>query len=340
MTTRSVATVTSDPWRDIVPPSGARTINAFRVDPNIPWNFFWARSVDRKCLLVLEHHHDSRPTTRLPKFKGVDVSLTDSGLGGSMLVVALLDSAQKDIFHRLCLDIVESTSGAESEPEAVAIALSRTWRWHYLLRGGKDGRLSPEEQKGLIGELLVLERHLLPHMHSLDAVRSWFGPLRAPKDFQIGRVCIEAKARRGGATPYVAISSEHQLDDAGTEALFLHVAELDQAASDAKNSFSLTAVADRVRSVTALGDTGAEDAFETLLSAAGFRWEDDYSDSLWVEGPSRIYRVSGEFPRLTASQLAPGVSNVKYSISLVDCEPFLVSTDSLSSALGGHINVE
>ena len=42
-------------------------------------------------------------------------------------------------------------------------------------------------------------------------------------------MCIEAKARRGPAKPFVTISSEYQLDTEGTEALFLHVVELDRA---------------------------------------------------------------------------------------------------------------
>ena len=53
----------------------------------------------------------------------------------------------------------------------------------------------------MIGELLVLESVLLPHMEASAAVTAWRGPLGSPKDFEIGRVAIEVKARRGGATP-------------------------------------------------------------------------------------------------------------------------------------------
>jgi hypothetical protein len=328
--------MTDDPWNDLAPPTDAAAINARRVDANIPWGFFWARGIDRKCLLVLRHTAESSPPGHLPKLKGIEVAISDGdGDEGHMLVFRLLDSAQRDIFYRLCRDIVASATDAKSEKEAVTMALARTWRWHHLLRGGGDGRLSSEEQKGLIGELLVLEHHLLPAFAAFDAVSTWRGPLGAPKDFEIGRVCIEAKARRGNATPFVLINSEFQLDDGGADALYLHVAEIDQAPADAEGTFTLSDVARRVREKLASADNRAIDAFETLLSAAGFSWDDDYSDSLWIAGAAHLYRVSETFPRITAQEVSTGVSNVKYSLSLVECESFRVEEDDLRNALKG-----
>lgn len=328
------AMMSDDPWSDLAVPNASDAINAKRVDPALRWGFFWARGVDRKCLLVLRHPAAASPRGRLPRLKGIEVTLTDADHGSErMLVLRLMDSAQRDIFYRLCRDIIASSGNAASEKEAVETTLARTWRWHHLLRGGGDGRLSPEEQKGMIGELFVLETFLLPHLPAIDAVQSWRGPLGAPKDFEIGRICIEAKARRGASTPYVAISSEYQLDDSGTDSLFLYVAELDRAPSDSDDGFSITAVAVRVRDAVAHGDNAAIDVFETAISASGFRWEDDYSADLWIAGPSRIYAAAGDFPRIVARSVAGGVSNVKYSISLPECEPFLVPPGAVEDAL-------
>lgn len=326
--------MTDDPWNDLAPPSSAAAINARRVDENIPWGFFWARSIDRKCLLVLRHAADSTPAGHLPRLKGIEVAITD-GDDGRMLVFRLLDSAQRDIFYRLCRDIVASAAHAGSEADAIKLALARTWRWHHLLRGGSDGRLSVEEQKGLIGELLVLENILLPAFGALDAVSTWRGPLGSPKDFEIGRVCIEAKARRGSATPFVMINSEFQLDYEGADALYLHVVELDQLPSDAEGAFTLPDVARRVRDRIASADRRATEAFETLLAAAGFSWDEEYSESKWITGASHLYRVSDEFPRIAAHGIASGISNVKYSLSLVECDPFRVEEDHLRDALKG-----
>lgn len=328
--------MTENPWKDIEPPNAADAINARRVDVNIPWDFFWARGLDHKCLLVLKHKIDSKPHSRLPKLKGIEVTVSEGNNDGIlMLVFKLIDSAYRDIFYRLCRDIIGSASHAVSEQEAVEVAISRTWRWHHLLRGGSDCRLSPEEQKGLIGEFLVMERYLLSNLSAFEAVMAWRGPLDSPKDFEIGRVCIEAKARRGAATPFITINSEHQLDDTDIDALFLFVVDLDQAPSDTHQGFSITEVASRIRDKLFLTDNSAAETFENLLTATGFKWEDDYSDWHWIEGPSRLYLASGAFPRITAQNIESGITNVKYSLSLVECEPFLVNESVLEDALRG-----
>ena len=191
------AMTTNDPWKELAAPETTNALSARRVDASMPWGFFWARDADRRHLLLLRHDAEASPTGRVPRLKGIETTLSEREADGSrLLALRLLDPAQRDIFHRLCLDIIASTARAFSEAEAVANALARTWRWHHLLRGGADGRLSIEEQKGLIGELLVLDELLLPVIQVIDALTAWRGPLGAPKDFEVGRICIEAKARR------------------------------------------------------------------------------------------------------------------------------------------------
>src|SRR5665647_2906375 len=115
MRTKWGATLTEDPWRDISPPSAAESVNAKRVDADLPWGFFWARDVDRRCLLLLSHAPESSPRGHLPKMKGIEVVAkpADKQHEG-LLVFKLSDSAQRDIFYRLCKDIVASTSRAST----------------------------------------------------------------------------------------------------------------------------------------------------------------------------------------------------------------------------------
>lgn len=328
--------MTDDPWQDLLPSPKADLLSARRVDAALPFGFFWAKGTDKRCLLLLQHRSPSSPTVRLPRLKGIEVTVSDGdGSGTSVLALRLLDSAQRDLFYRLCLDIVSSARGAVTEKEAVAATLSRTWRWHHLLRGGGDGRLSLEEQKGLIGELLVLKRLLVafsPH----DAVQTWRGPLGAPKDFEIGRLSIEAKARRGAAVPYVAVSSEHQLDCTGVDVLLLYVHELDQAPLDNPEGATLSEVARGLHLSIVDADPGAAALFESLLTSAGFRWDDDYSDTKWLRGRELVYRVTAGFPSVTPACFPAGVVNVRYSVSLPDCEPFLLANEALGPLLAGE----
>lgn len=330
-----MVTATEDPWQGLELPGADQVINARRVDASHPWNFFWARNHDGRYLLVLRYSPGSSPAGRLPRLKGIEVrEHVVEPDKPAVLTFALLDPAQRDIFYHLCTDIIKRASLAASEHEAVSVALARTWRWHYLLSGGRDGRLSTEAQQGLIGELLVLERFLLPCLSAADAVGAWRGPLGSPKDFEVGSICIEAKTCRGASAPFVSITSEHQLDTTGINALFMIVAQLTRAPSDTQGGVSITNVAHRIRQAIEAGDPSAIDAYDGLLEAAGFRWEDDYADSLWLIGDSRLIHVDEGFPRITSTAVPTGVGNVTYTILLTECERFQVTADVLVHILG------
>ena len=229
---------------------------------------------------------------------------------------------------------MEATALAKTEEQAVERFLARTWRWHRLLQGSRDGRLGDEEQKGLIGEFVVLERHLLPVLGALDAVRCWTGPTGTPQDFEISRVHVEAKAR-GASAPRVTISSEHQLESASADTLYLHVTEVTIAAEDAAGAVTVTGMASRIRALMAGRDMAAVELFEARLEAAGFDWTDDYSDKLWLVGGEFLYEVREGFPRITSATVPRGTGDVRYTISLPDCEAFRVVPAALVTAVSG-----
>ena len=253
---------------------------------------------------------------------------------GERLIIRLTDGEQREVFHRFCMDVVDATRPSRSEAEAIERFLVRTWRWHHLLRGGGDGRLSQEEQKGLIGELCILEHQLLPLIGSVDAVRTWTGPFGSDKDFQVGRIGIEAKTR-SPHVPTIRISSAEQLDTPGTTRLFLHVIEVSGAPGDAP-SVTITDVATRVRETVAALDMSAAVQFEERLNATGFDWNDDYSDCPWLIGDASLFEVLEGFPRVTPPMFLPGVEDVQYAIALSRCESFRVDMIALAQAISGE----
>lgn len=328
--------MSDDPWRALSIPLDGTSVCARRVSETGKWDFFWGRDSDGRCLLVLRHGVASAPAGRLPHLKGVEVYIPGIGTeDSSSLIIRLLETGLRDIFQRLCIDIVASASRARTEPEAVAISVARTWRWHHLLRGGGEGKLTADEQKGLIGELLVLEHYLLPTLAATEAVAGWRGPLGEPKDFLVGRLGIEAKARGTATASHVRVSSEYQLDDEGLEKLFLHLSVFDPVTHGEEGGFTLSEVACRIRDRLAEDDIVAVQKYDALLAAAGFRYEDDYAGAGWRGGERGIYLVSSSFPRLTPAGLPPGVSDVKYTLHLSGYEQFLVAAEVLIAAVSG-----
>ena len=325
---------TNDPWIAIDPPAGDAGISARRIPDtgSRDWGLYWAMDSQCHCLLILQHRGENRHARRLPKLRGllVEVLPTEDG-SGERLTIRLTDGEQRELFHRFCMDVVDATRPSRSGTEAVERFLVRTWRWHHLLRGGSDSLLSQEEQKGLMGELCVLERQLLPVIGAVDAVQAWKGPVGASKDFQVGWTGIEAKTR-SPHVPTVRISSAEQLDTTGTTRLFLYVIEVSGAPNDPASE-TITDVASRVRNTIAALDMSAAIQFEERLNATGFDWNDDYSDNPLSIGEAFLYEILKGFPCVTPSLYPPGVGDVRYSITLSRCERFLVDMTVLTQAI-------
>ena len=325
-----------DPWTGISPPAQITSASGHRVDPSIQWALYWAVDTDNSCLLIFRHAPENRPQSSLPILRGLDIEVSQPESDPQeMLILRLRDNEQRGIFHRLCLDIIEATRHAITETEAIQRFLSRTWRWHWLLRGGQDQRLSSEEQKGLIGELWVLQQYLIPNIGAASSVQAWAGPMDAPKDFEISRICVEAKSRQDSATPFVAISSEYQLDGSDLDRLFLNVLNVSSTSADDTKGVSVTDISRNVLEDIQKQDASAVEPFEERLIAYGFYWSHDYSDSKWLIGTDSLFDIVDDFPSIIPAMYKTGISNVRYSISLQDCEPFRVKHDELVSLLKG-----
>ncbi len=322
-----------DPWRDIVRPEQTARISGRRVDPQLPWNLFWAVDGDDHCLLVLQHRTETTPSRRLPKLRGLRVE-AQVVPEGQQLLIRLLDREQRAIFYRFCSDVVQAAALAKTEQEAVERFLGRTWRWHRLLRAGRAAGLTDQQQRGLIGELRLIEKRLLPWLGATASTRCWTGPLDAPRDFEISAVHIESKTRSPTQTG-VLISSEQQLDLAGCDRLFLFVAQVAAATEAPEDGITVTDAAQSARSAIEAVNPLAVDIFEERLFATGFDWDQDYTDRRWLVAGEALFEVREEFPRLAPSMIPAGVENVNYRIALRMCADYEIDFATLEAAVKG-----
>jgi hypothetical protein len=148
------------------------------------------------------------------------------------------------------------------------------------------------------------------------AIEAWRGPAGASKDFELDGVLVEVKARRGAAKPHVQISSEDQLSDVPGNRLFLVVSAVDAVIKP--NGQTLIDHVRAMEKIFAEADTESFRLWEEAIHASGFDFDDDYSDRRWNLGPTIDHEVEGEFPRIV-TPLLPGVTSVRYSVSLDAC---------------------
>ena len=298
-----------------------------------PHGLWFALDEDGRPMLLITH--DTTPPARssLPELKGVEVfSHREEGRTSARLGLRLRTAEHRDLFERLCCDVAEAATLAETEAGAVSMFLNRMHRWHALLRRG-SGRLSREEQKGLFGELYFLETVPLDLYPPLFAVQTWQGPAGEPKDFAFGQVGVECKTKSASGRDHVRISSEHQLDLEGLDQLFLFVLDLAPAPADHQDGETLKCLVERLRSRLAHQDEAAVDALNRSLESLGYLHEDDYTEFTWLTQRSRQYAILDDFPRITPESFAAAVQNVTYRLDLTECELWLQEREIFRSTI-------
>ncbi len=322
-----------DPWKQLSPGVREGEATAIRVDANGRWDFFWARDIESRPMLVLRHASPIVADAQLPDLRAIRIGDVSDGFRGHVLSLTLIDASLRDLFLTLCLDVIEHAGAAQSEAEAVEVAIGRTWRWHYLLRGGRRELLSEAVQVGLLGELFVLEKVALNQLPASTAVAAWRGPLRSPQDFQFGDGAIEVKS---GTAPHdvLNITSEEQLDATKWTVLLLAVVTWRQQ-SEGAEAESVTDAALRIRGAIEAADRAAAARFVGLLTAAGFDFRDDYSRWRWERTGVAVYRVGDGFPALVPAMIPAGVEDVGYALRRSACEPWRTPDAALHEVWGG-----
>lgn len=200
-----------------------------------------------------------------------------------------------------------------------------------MLAGLPGSALAPNEAQGLWGELFIIRSVLQPTWR--DAVpEAWTAGAFDEKDFRHGPVAIEVKATRAGHPEAVRINGEHQLEspsDVGT--LLLVVVEAD--VHEGGTGETLT---EAVAAVRALFTGPAATKFEDRLSQRRYSDSDEpaYRSTRYSARTVLWYEVTATFPRLTATDLPPGVGDVHYLLSLDACSSWLLDQSRLGMLLG------
>jgi hypothetical protein len=331
--------ISTDPWQELKRPDRSGDVMARRVDPEHPWGFFWIRDSDNRRGLLLQCSADSAKAADPPALSGMSIGflLQDRRGGTGAFVLRLNEPEHADVFHALCLDMLAHAATAGTEGDAVVAIIQRAWRWHFLLRKGRDGRLSVEEQKGLMGELLFMDEVLIDTFGAAPTVDAWTGPLGAAKDFTFGAVAVEIKACRMSRGPVIRISSEFQLDEADVAALFLGVIDISSGDREGGGSATLPEMVARVEARVTRDAPALLQQFQIRLLAVGYRAEDDYPER-WSVGNLSLHVVAGTFPRLTPATIPSAVGAVRYSIPVPALREFQVDTARFIEAVQSQGN--
>lgn len=317
----------NNPWAAV--PRHKWGIDSVRIDPDSPFDFFWAVGKNEEYLFVIEHEYiEDWPKEKII-LSGIDIQQYQTSRG-YRLVLKLNDSGDWDIFYILCSDLLQAAGEAETQKVMLSIIHNRLQRWQKLFRKFGKKLLTEQEQQGLIGELHFLKTYLLGEFSAGEVLSFWRGPYGEQQDFGIGSVSVEVKTKQGTSAPYVQISSIDQLS-CSTGDCFLYVAVLNTAPVGADSSVSLNGIVFEIREL--LQNADEIDIFENLLAEAGYMNLPEYDEKHYIVAKESAYEVSEGFPKLSQENIPRGVVSVQYKIELKECRPFEITLEDFAARI-------
>lgn len=219
----------------------------------------------------------------------------------------------------LVAELLRTEVDDDSDLREVVFELLRRWVnfWRRL-----GGGLSVEKIVGLVGELLAIT-----DWSALDGFshENWGGPMGEPQDFQFPGAAVEVKTSQSRTGPRIhRISSVLQLDDPNVENLYLISYRIKLHANGSRQIFEIV---DEILRMPEFVNSEAIEKLNRALTEVGLTRSSPKKYLAFDVFDCRLYRVTGDFPRLLAAEVtrSSSVFDVKYSIDLSGSDEYLLA---------------
>lgn len=266
--------------------------------------------------------------------KDLKVLLIDdsSFVNSSLLIIELLHPANKDIFAALCENLIQSVIQLKSEKDVIRTVINQLNKWKTLFDKSHSVILTSEEQQGLFGELIFLNKCLLQqNANPINVLNTWVGVDAALRDFQGSTWAVEVKTTSTNNPQKVTINGERQLDETLLSNLFLFHCSVEISNG---NGETLNQKIQNTRTLLA-NNIAALDLFNSKLFEVGYydNHANNYESRFYKIRSENYYRITDDFPRIKENELRNGVSGVKYNIILAMCGEYLVTEYQLLNTI-------
>ncbi|CAI1960388.1 Uncharacterised protein [Serratia fonticola] len=243
--------------------------------------------------------------------------------GSWLMVLRLRQEGLETVFGRLCQDLIDATEDVPNEKALISLFRERLDLWKRLFQKYATGLLELHEIKGLLGELIILEKLLTNPNSNNDAneiITAWVGPLGADQDFIFYNQAVEVKAIRQNSES-ISIASLTQLDN--SIPLTLVTVVLIPSSIENKESIGLNNLVAKIESMIAISSS-VLDLFHSRLLEAGYVENEFYDSVLFILDEITFFNVAKDFPRLTPAMVPLGIISSNYKIALDAIENFIV----------------
>ena len=211
-------------------------------------------------------------------------------------------------------DLVRLLDGCAGSREETVLQrfLARIHAWQEFMNRHRESVLSAENEQGLFGELILLERLVEAELPPRDVLDAWQGPADGLQDFILGSGGIEVKTTLSAGGFPATISSLEQLDDSLRQPLFVAATKIALQGT----GMTLPEKVDVIKGRLA-DDRQALETFDIRLMQAGLLHSTfNRYTRRFRHMSSAILCVQADFPRLTRANVPPLVRKARYEIDL------------------------
>lgn len=252
-----------------------------------------------------------------------DISLQSTNLievvgktlnGKTALVFMLKDESLLDIFVSFIVDI-EGLIQNDKDVKMTEV-YNRYLYWQTMFKAEK-GNISEKKIKGLINELNILDKYLIPKYGAFEAIRGWTGNEKMHKDFSFNDYWYEVKAINLGKE-VVDISSLEQLDS-DYKGLLL-VSKFEVTSIENKNGVSLIDLLLKIKHSLKYENQVTELYNKIVLSGLDlsvFTDENHQANQYrYIIHETESFLIDEKFPRLKKEMLPDAIGKTNYQIIL------------------------
>jgi len=263
-------------------------------------------------------------------FRGVQVRVLDFE-DSRELNILLTDNQLEDIFTAFLDNLIEELKDCADNAHALPVIGKLILKWKKLFDRAAFSGLTPEQQKGLFGELLLMDELLQLGYPAADIIDAWTGPAFSDQDYDFGRVRVEVKMTTA-KNPVLAITSERQLRDIPDTSLYLilYTADISRGAG-----LSLPDLIERIGNVLA-GRRLAELYSDKLILAGYNSADEEFYTQNYIVTRQRLFKITGSFPRIQTDDLPAGIRDVAYKIELSACESYKLDDTTAGTLIYGY----
>src|SRR6185437_5366935 len=241
------------------------------------------------------------------------------------ILIGLRDNGFSDLFNDLTLSLYNKIKDL-SAPETYTWEFVNIFhKWSEFFDKSSSALLSEPELKGVFGELVML-RWYLTNTQDLTAdqiLAAWQGPFNKAQDFFFSGFNAEIKTKDSDEA-HVTISSEYQLENEQGKGLVFAIVNVIRQS----DGITIRDLIGDIRSII-LAKGGDLSFFAGLLGRAGLNFAEaaQYDAFIWKIGSVATYDGNdASFPKIVASQLMPGIAQVRYKLYEETIQPFLIQT--------------